>query len=124
MIREPKTDRPLAIALVGVGYTVVTIARPGNTLAPPAYSHIQMLFGTEQHFLWVAIAFLFVQTLALVTHGLPRLVACLVLIFASWAFGVLIFQGSTVALLPGLALMVFMCNGLALFDSFRMRWHP
>lgn len=124
MIREPKTDRPLAIALVGITYTVVTIARPGNTLAPPAYSHIRMLFETEQHFLWAAIVFAIVQTVALVTVGLTRLLACLLLVVASWGFGVLIFQGSSVALLPGLALMVFMCNALALFDSFRKRWHP
>lgn len=123
MIREPKTDRPLGIALVGITYVVVALARPGDTIGPPAYFHIRQLFGNEQNFLLACVAFMIVQVFALAVHGWPRLVACLILLWTSLMFGVLIFEGSPVALLPGLALMIVVCNALALFDSFRKRWH-
>lgn len=122
MLREPKTDRPLGVALAGSLYTVVAVARTGDTLAPAAYRYIRDLFGTEQHFLWAAAAVSALQLLALLTHGLARVLACTVVTFLALMFGVMIMRAAPNALLPGFSLVVGLCNGLALFDSLRLRF--
>lgn len=123
MLREPKTDRPLGLATVGAAYTVLAIAGPGNTLTPPAYANIREIFATEHQFLVAAIVVLIVQIVALASHGLLRLLTCLFVTITSVAFGLLVFRSTPSALLPGFAIVIAICNVLALFDSFRLHWH-
>ena len=124
MLREPKTDRPLALALIGSVYSTIAIARDGNTLDPMAYRYISEIVGNERNFLLVAILVMFLQAIALFARGSVRLACCLAVTFVAAVFGIDVMRAAPNALLPGFALVVLSCNGLALFDVLRLRWHP
>lgn len=130
MLREPKTNRPVMLAALGSGYTVLVILQTGDTLKPTAFWKIRALVHTEDRFLAFAVAVLLCELLAIVlppgtkTRDLLR-IGLLAFATAAWTiFGGGIFTAAPIAILPGYALVMVCCNALALFDALRPQWSP
>ena len=125
MWREPKTDRPLGLAVFGAGWSVWAIAQKGDTLAPSAYATIRLAIHTERQFFYVAVAMLIVQTAALVIHEPWLRIILTTVALLVWAtFGVVIYLSAPTALLPGYTVVMALCNSLGLFDTVRERFPP